>query len=52
MVKLARDEGAEVLLVGVPKPGLLLTGVADLYEAVSEDMAGAAGGRGSGRDPR
>ncbi len=37
MVKLARDAGAEVLLVGVPKPALLLS-VPDLYADVAEEL--------------
>lgn len=37
MVKLARDAGAEVLLVGVPKPALLLS-VPALYADVAEEL--------------
>lgn len=35
MIELAKGKGIDVLLVGVPKPGLLL-GTADFYEEVAE----------------
>ena len=38
MVALARANGAQVLLIGVPRPGLFL-GTADYYERVATDLA-------------
>ncbi|GAB6041459.1 arylesterase [Endothiovibrio diazotrophicus] len=37
MVRLAREQGVEVMLIGVPAPGLLL-GTAPLYETVAEEL--------------
>jgi acyl-CoA thioesterase I len=37
MIRLARKRGIPVVLIGVPKPGLLL-GTADFYEAIAKDM--------------
>ena len=37
MVGLARASGAQVVLVGVPKPGIFL-GTADLYERVADEL--------------
>jgi len=36
MIRLARSQGSEVVLLGVPKPGLFLSS-ADVYEAVAAD---------------
>jgi lysophospholipase L1-like esterase len=36
MVKMIRDSGAEVVLIGVPKPGLMLS-TAPFYEKISKD---------------
>ena len=38
MVGLARASGADVLLVGVPKPGIFL-GTADYYERIARELA-------------
>jgi lysophospholipase L1-like esterase len=37
MVQIIRDSGAEVLLVGVPKPGLVLS-TAGFYKEISKGM--------------
>ncbi len=37
MIALARDRGVEVMLVGVPRPGLLL-GTADVYRDIAEEL--------------
>jgi acyl-CoA thioesterase I len=37
MIRLARKRGIPVVLIGVPKPGLLL-GTADFYESIAKDM--------------
>jgi acyl-CoA thioesterase-1 len=37
MVQMIRNSGAEVLLIGVPKPGLVLS-TARFYKTISEDM--------------
>ena len=38
MVRLAREHGAQVMLIGVPAPGLLL-GTAEFYEPLAEELA-------------
>ena len=38
MVRLARERGAQVMLIGVPAPGLLL-GTAEFYEPLAEELA-------------
>jgi acyl-CoA thioesterase-1 len=37
MVQMIRDAGAEVVIIGVPKPGLVLS-TARFYKTISEDM--------------
>ena len=37
MVQMIRNSGAEVVLIGVPKPGLVLS-TARFYKTISEDM--------------
>jgi lysophospholipase L1-like esterase len=37
MIQIIRESGAEVLLIGVPKPGLMLK-TADFYAQISKDM--------------
>jgi lysophospholipase L1-like esterase len=37
MIRLARDRGKEAILIGVPKPGLLLS-VPGFYEEIAEDF--------------
>jgi lysophospholipase L1-like esterase len=37
MVQMIRNSGAEVILIGVPKPGLVLS-TARFYKKISEDM--------------
>jgi lysophospholipase L1-like esterase len=39
MVRLAHDRGVEVVLVGVPKPGLFVSGAAAFYEEIAEAFA-------------
>jgi lysophospholipase L1-like esterase len=39
MVKLARSQGVEVVLIGVPKPGLFLSDGAGFYQRIARDFA-------------
>lgn len=39
MVKLAKSQGVDVLLIGVPEPGLLITEGAELYDRVAKAFA-------------
>ena len=39
MVKLAKSQGIDVLLIGVPEPGLLITEGAELYDRVAKAFA-------------
>ncbi len=39
MVKLATGQGVDVLLIGVPKPGLFMSDAADFYQRIARDFA-------------
>ncbi len=39
MIETARAAGAQVVLIGVPKPGLFLTSAASLYEEIATELA-------------